>query len=64
MLANRRYYRVIQDSEVQKRDNDGRFHSGRRNKADSRMRIKICNITLIYGRIAVLFAVNGPTVVT
>jgi len=37
---------------VREHDVGVRLHTGSRNKAVSRMRIKICNRTLIYGRIA------------
>jgi len=52
MFANRRTSASHRKLGVEKNDRNVRFQTGSRNKAVSRMRIKICSTTLIYGRIA------------
>jgi len=46
MYVSRRNYRVVEEIGVEEHDGDVRFYTGSGNIAVSRMRIKICNITL------------------
>ena len=52
LWPNRRNFRVLKEIVVEEHDGDVRFYIGSENTVVSRMRNKIRNVTLIYGRIA------------